>query len=78
MTGLQFIFLFYYLDPLGFGVPVGFGVELGFGVPVGFGVELGFGVPVGFGVELGVPLGLGVGVDINYIFLSLEIYITQK
>jgi hypothetical protein len=66
MTGLQFIFLFYYLDPLGFGVPVGFGVELGFGVPVGFGVELGFGVPVGFGV------------DINYIFLSLEIYITQK
>jgi len=42
MTGLQFIFLFYYLDPLGFGVPVGFGV------------------------------------DINYIFLSLEIYITQK
>jgi len=54
MTGLQFIFLFYYLDPLGFGVPVGFGVELGFGVPVGF------------------------GVDINYIFLSLEIYITQK
>jgi hypothetical protein len=35
-------------------------------------------VPVGFGVELGVPLGLGVGVDINYIFLSLEIYITQK
>ena len=54
MTGLQFIFLFYYLDPLGFGVPVG------------------------FGVELGVPLGLGVGVDINYIFLSLEIYITQK
>jgi len=54
MTGLQFIFLFYYLDPLGFGVPVG------------------------FGVELGVPLGFGVGVGINYIFLSLEIYITQK
>ena len=66
MTGLQFIFLFYYLDPLGFGVPVGFGVELGFGVPVGF------------GVELGVPLGFGVGVGINYIFLSLEIHITQK
>jgi len=66
MTGLQFIFLFYYLVPLGLGVPVGFGVPLGFGVPVGF------------GVELGVPLGLGVGVDINYIFLSLEIHITQK
>jgi hypothetical protein len=60
MTGLQFIFLFHYLVPLGLGVP------------------LGFGVPVGFGVELGVPLGFGVGVGINYIFLSLEIHITQK
>jgi len=46
--------------------------------PLGLGVPLGFGVPVGFGVELGVPLGFGVGVGINYIFLSLEIYITQK
>ena len=47
-------------------------------VPLGLGVPLGFGVPVGFGVELGVPLGFGVGVCINYIFLSLEIHITQK
>jgi len=47
-------------------------------VPLGLGVPLGFGVPVGFGVELGVPLGFGVGVGINYIFLSLEIHITQK
>jgi hypothetical protein len=46
--------------------------------PLGLGVPLGFGVPVGFGVELGVPLGFGVGVGINYIFLSLEIHITQK
>ena len=46
MTGLQLIFLFDYLVPLGLGVPVGFGK------PVGFGVELG--VPLGFGVGVGI------------------------
>jgi hypothetical protein len=42
MTGLQFIFLFYYLDPLGFGVPVGFGVELGVPLGLGVGVDINY------------------------------------
>lgn len=63
-----------------FGVDVGFGVAVGFGVDVavGFGVDVavGFGVDVGFGVAVAVGFGVGWSMASNtHCWLALPLYL---